>query len=88
MALEFNFQSVKAQVYSTLTWLIVMLGLNFLLIFAPNYFMIAAAAPSLDLLAFLTQQIIYILIVWFLITVFLALITALQKNEKEDFNEW
>ena len=36
MALEFNFQSVKAQVYLTLTWLIVMLGLNFLLIFAPN----------------------------------------------------
>ena len=88
MALEFNFQSVKAQVYLTLTWLIVMLGLNFLLIFAPNYFMIATAAPYLDLLAFLTQQIIYILIVWFLITVFLALITALQKNEKEDFNEW
>lgn len=88
MVLEFNFQSVKAQVYSTLTWLIVMLGLNFLLIFAPNYFMIAAAAPYLDLLAFLTQQIIYILIVWFLITVFLALITALQKNDKEDFNEW
>lgn len=88
MGLEFNFQSVKAQVYSTLTWLIVMLGLNFLLIFAPNYFMIAAAAAYLDLLAFLTQQIIYILIVWFLITVFLALITALQKNEKEDFNEW
>ena len=88
MGLEFNFQSVKAQVYSTLTWLIVMLGLNFLLIFAPNYFMIAAAAAYLDLLAFLTQQIIYILIVWFLITVFLALITALQKNENEDFNEW
>ena len=88
MALEFNFQSVKAQVSSTLTWLIVMLGLNFLLIFAPNYFMIASAAAYLDLLAFLTQQIIYILIVWFLITVFLALITALQKNEKEDFNEW
>jgi len=71
MALKFDFQAVKAQVYS-----------------APNYFMIAAAAPYLDLLAFLTQQIIYILIVWFLITVFIALITALQKNEKEDFNEW
>ena len=85
MGLEFNFQSVKAQVYSTLTWLIVMLGLNFLLIFAPNYFMIAAAAAYLDLLAFLTQQIIYILIVWFLITVFLALIYGTSEKREGGF---
>ena len=86
---KWNFTNVKKQVFFTTCWLVITLGLNFLLIFAPNYFMIAAAAPYLNILAFLTQLLIYILLTWFLISVFIAMLAALQRtHDGGDLDDW
>jgi len=89
MVNNYDYQTAKRQVIITVMALFSTLFLNFVIIFAQNYFMISAALTFLNTLGQITAALLWFIIGWMFIALSIYIITLLSNSEKkESWDEW